>query len=190
MSNATTQTPAAPPVPLTLRQRVLMRLFNFYPPFLGAGIRVVSVSPDWSAIKVRLALNWLNRNLFGTQFGGSLYAMCDPFFVIILARHLGADYIVWDKAATIQFLRPGHGPVTATFHIPPETIDEIRALADRGEKLEPLFQVEVVDEAGQVIAQVEKRLYVRKKDLTPHPGSFGATPPPSPDETSGEGDRG
>ena len=185
MSNAITQTPTAPPAPLTLRQRVLMRLFNFYPPFLGAGIRVMSTSPDWRTIKVRLALNWLNRNLFGTQFGGSLYAMCDPFFVIILARHLGADYIVWDKAASIQFLRPGRSPVTATFHIPPETIDEIRALADRGEKLEPLFQVEVVDEAGQVIAQVEKRLYVRKKDLTSLPG-LSATPPPSPDVSSRE----
>lgn len=162
---------------------MMMRFINFYPPYLGAGIQVVSVAPDWSAITVRLELTWYNRNLFGTQFGGSLYAMCDPFFVIILARHLGADYIVWDKAATIQFLRPGRGPVTATFHIPPETIDEIRARADRGEKLEPLFQVEVVDEAGQVIAQVEKRLYVRKKDLTPHPGSFGATLPSSPDET-------
>jgi len=163
-----------------------MRFVNFYPPYLGAGIRVMFIAPDWSTIKVRLALNWLNRNLFGTQFGGSLYAMCDPFFIIILARHLGADYTVWDRAACIQFLRPGRGPVTATFHIPPETIDEIRALADRGEKLEPVFQVDVVDEAGQVIAQVEKRLYVRKKDLTPLPG-LTATPPPSPDVSSGEG---
>jgi len=164
-----------------------MRFVNFYPPYLGAGIRVMFIAPDWSTIKVRLALNWFNRNLFSTQFGGSLYAMCDPFFVIILMRQLGADYTVWDKAATIQFLRPGRGPVTATFHIPPETIDKIRTLADRGEKLEPVFQVEVVDDERQVIAQVEKRLWVRKKDLTPHPGSFGATPPPSPDETSGEG---
>jgi hypothetical protein len=89
--------------------------------------------------------------------------MCDPFFVILLLRHLGAGYAVWDKAAHIQFLRPGSGPVYATFHIPAERIAEIRAQADAGEKVEPLFQVEVVDEAGQVIAQVEKRLYVRKK---------------------------
>ncbi len=156
----------------------MMRFINFYPPYLGAGIRVVSIAPDWSAITVRLGLTWYNRNLFGTQFGGSLYAMCDPFFVIILARHLGSDYLVWDKAACIQFLRPGHGPVTTTFHIPPERVNEIRVLADRGEKVEPVFQVEVVDEGGQVVAQVEKRLWVRKKDLTP---------PPAPDEASRAG---
>jgi acyl-coenzyme A thioesterase PaaI-like protein len=172
-----------------------MRFVNFYPPYLGAGIRAVFVAPDWSTIKVRLGLTWYNRNLFGTQFGGSLYAMCDPFFVIILARHLGADYLVWDKAASIQFLRPGRGPVTATFHIPPERVEEIRALADRGETVEPVFRVEVATAQGQIVAQVEKRLWVRKKDLTPLPGfphslrSGGqvATPPPSPDETSGEG---
>ena len=128
-----------------------MRFVNFYPPYLGAGIRVMFIAPDWSTIKVRLALNWLNRNLFGTQFGGSLYAMCDPFFVIILMRQLGADYTVWDRAACIQFLRPGRGPVTTTFHIPTERVEEIRALADRGEKVEPVFQAEVVDETGQVV---------------------------------------
>jgi acyl-coenzyme A thioesterase PaaI-like protein len=172
--------------PLSLRQRLLMRLVNFYPPYLGAGIRVVSVAPDWSAIKVRLGLTWFNRNLFGTQFGGSLYAMCDPFFVIILLRQLGPGYYVWDKAACIQFRRPGRGPVTATFHIPPERVKAIRALADQGEKVEPVFQVDVMDEEGQVIAQVEKRLWVRKKASPPTP-ALRATPPPSPDETSGEG---
>jgi len=141
----------------------MMRLINFYPPFLGAGIRVLSASLDPHTIKVRLALNWLNRNLFGTQFGGSLYAMCDPFFAVLLLQNLGSDYVVWDKAASIQFLRPGRGPVYATFHIPPETVAEIRARADGGEKIEPAFQVDVVDEAGQVVAHVEKLLYVRKK---------------------------
>jgi acyl-coenzyme A thioesterase PaaI-like protein len=152
-----------PPADLSLRQRLMMWLINFYPPFVGAGIQVLRRTRDPYTIMVRLGLNGLNRNLFGTQFGGSLYAMCDPFFVILLLRHLGAGYAVWDKAAHIQFLRPGSGPVYATFHIPAERIAEIRAQADAGEKVEPLFQVEVVDEAGQVIAQVEKRLYVRKK---------------------------
>ena len=148
---------------LTLRQRLLLRLVNFWPPYLGAGIRVQSVSADRRTVRVRLALNWLNRNLFGTQFGGSLYAMCDPFFVILLMRQLGAGYIVWDKAASIQFLKPGRGPVSATFHVPAERVAEIRAQADAGEKVEPTFSVEVRDEAEQVIARVEKLLYVRRK---------------------------
>ncbi len=149
--------------PHTLRQRLQMRFVSLYPPFLGAGIRVVSVAPDWSAIKVRLALTWYNRNLFGTQFGGSLYAMCDPFFVVLLMQQLGADYVVWDKAASIQFLKPGRGPVFATFHIPLETVDDIRAHADAGETVEPTFTVDVVDEQGEAIARVEKLLWVRKR---------------------------
>ena len=105
----------------------------------------------------------LNRNIVGTHFGGSLYAMCDPWFMLILMRLLGRDYIVWDKAASIRFLRPGRGTVTATFHIPQERVEEIRLAADNGEKIEPIFSVDVLDEQGETVAHVEKLLYVRKK---------------------------
>lgn len=136
---------------------------NWYPPLLGAGIHVVHRESDEHTIKVKMPLTRLNLNVVGVHFGGSLYAMCDPWFMLILMQHLGRDYIVWDKAASIQFLKPGKGTVSATFHLAPETIDEIRVQADRGEKLEPIFNVEVIDEGGEVIAKVEKRLYVRKK---------------------------
>ena len=89
--------------------------------------------------------------------------MCDPFFMLILLEHMGHDYIVWDKAASIQFLKPGRGTVTATFHLSPEQIAEMRAQADRVGKIEPLFSVDVIDEQGEVVAKVEKRLYIRKK---------------------------
>jgi len=139
------------------------KLINWYPPLLGAGIHVVHRESDEHTIKVKMPLTRLNLNVVGVHFGGSLYAMCDPWFMLILMQHLGRDYIVWDKAASIQFLKPGKGTVSATFHLAPETIDEIRVQADRGEKLEPIFNVEVIDEGGEVIAKVEKRLYVRKK---------------------------
>jgi hypothetical protein len=87
--------------------------------------------------------------------------MCDPFFMLILIQALGRGYVVWDKAATIRFRRPGKGTVRATFHIPQERVEEIRAAADRGEKIEPVFTVEVRDGQGEVVAEVEKLLYVR-----------------------------
>ena len=137
---------------------------NFvFVPFLGAGIRVLHSQSDDYTIKVQMKLTRLNFNAVGTHFGGSLYAMCDPFFMLILLEHMGRDYIVWDKAASIQFLKPGRGTVTATFHIPPEQIAELRAQADREGKIEPLFNVDVIDEQGEIVAKVEKRLYVRKK---------------------------
>ncbi len=137
---------------------------SFYPPYLGAGIRV-KASRDLRTFDVRMKLRWWNRNYLGTQFGGSLYSLCDPFLVLILATALGGGYVVWDKTATIRFRRPGRGMVKATFHIPQEKIDEIRAAADAGGKVEPAFQVNVLDAQGEVVAEVEKLLYVRKKEI-------------------------
>ena len=142
------------------RTSVLLRMLSVFPPYVGAGIRV-RTSPDLRTFEVRMKLRWWNRNYVNTHFGGSLYSMCDPFFMLILVEALGRGYVVWDKAATIRFRRPGRGTVRATFHIPPERVEEIRAAADRGEKVEPVFTAEVLDEQGEVVAEVEKLLYVR-----------------------------
>lgn len=147
----------------------LVTLIRLWPPYLGAGIRVRR--PDAHTFVVRMKLHWWNRNYFGTHFGGSLYAMCDPFFVLILAQRLGRDYVVWDKAASIRFVRPGRGTVTATFHLPPEEVEAIRQTADASGKVEPELSVEVVDESGAVVARVEKTLYVRR-EVTP-PAAVG-----------------
>ena len=147
-------------------RRWMVWLLNLYPPYLGAGVRV-RIAPDFRTFEVRMKLRWWNRNYVGTHFGGSLYTMCDPFFMLILIEHLGRDYVVWDKAATIRFRRPGRGTVRAVLHIPEERIAEIRAAADRDGRIEPVFQVEVVDERGEVVAEVEKLLYVRRKDAAP-----------------------
>ena len=144
-------------------QHLRERYINLYPPFLGAGIRAHQVNVY--TVRVKMKLTFLNRNLVGTHFGGSLYAMCDPWFMLILMRLLGREYIVWDKSASIRFLRPGRDTVTATFHIPQARVDQIRAAADGGEKVEPIFTVDVLDEEGEAVARVEKLLYVRKKEL-------------------------
>ena len=141
--------------------RLRERLINFYPPLLGAGIRSRTI--DDLTIHVEMKLTALNRNIVGVHFGGSLYAMCDPWFMLIMMRALGPDYLVWDKAASIKFVSPGRGTVKAVFQIPQERVNEIRAVADRGEKIAPTFSVDVLGEHGQVIAHVEKLLYVRKK---------------------------
>ena len=139
------------------------RLINFYPPLFGAGIHSRII--DKHTTQVEMNLTAFNRNIYGVHFGGSLYAMCDPWFALILIRSLGKDYIVWDKAASIQFLQPGRGTLTATFHIPQDRIAEIRLDADLGQKIEPTFAVDVLDAQGQTIAHVEKLLYIRKKKI-------------------------
>lgn len=147
---------------MNLRQRLKERFVNLYPPMLGAGIRSRKV--DERTVEVQMKLTALNRNLVGVHFGGSLYSMCDPWFMLILMRQLGRDYIVWDKAASIQFKKPGRGRVSARFHISPERVEEIRRDVDTQGKIESVFQVDVLSDMGEVVASVEKLLYVRKKN--------------------------
>lgn len=145
------------------RQRWLLRLITIWPPFLGAGIRVRLLGRDPLLFESRLALGWSNRNWVGTHFGGSLYAMCDPFYMLILGEALGASYVVWDKAATIRYLRPGRGVVRARFEIPRERIAEIRGEVDAAGRAEPRFSCDVLDQAGERVAAVEKVLSVRAR---------------------------
>ena len=144
----------------------LKRRIRFYPPYLGAGVRVTHVADDFRTVKVEMPLRFYNKNYVGTHFGGSLYAMCDPFFMLMLINILGPGYIVWDKAAAIRFKKPGKGLVKATFTVSEEKIAEIRAAADSQPKVEPEFHVTVTDEKGDVVAEIDKLLYVRKKSAT------------------------
>jgi len=144
-------------------KRHLLKLANLYPPFLGAGIRVRRISPDHREVDVEMGLHRWNRNMVGTHYGGSLYSMADPFFMVMLMQILGPDYIVWDKAATIRFRRPGRGLVRAQFRIPQERSDAIVEALRGAEKVEPQFEVDIIDESGQTVAAVEKVLSIRKR---------------------------
>ncbi len=137
---------------------------NAYPPFLGAGIRVTKVSEDLRHFRAEMKLTSLNRNFVGTHFGGSLYSMCDPFFMIMVIEALGDSFIVWDKSASIRFRKPGRGRVHADFRLEPADIDGILEIMKTQEKYERTFKVEVKDDEGQVIAEVEKLIYVRRKE--------------------------
>jgi len=144
--------------------RKLHRLLKFYPPYLGAAVRVTRISHDFRDVEVEMPLRFYNRNYVGTHFGGSLYSMVDPFYVLMLAHILGPGYIVWDKAASIRFRKPGKGVMKAAFHLSEDQIAEIRAGADAQAKVEPQFQVLIKDAEGNVVAEVDKLLYVKKKD--------------------------
>jgi acyl-coenzyme A thioesterase PaaI-like protein len=144
----------------------MRRLFNFWPVFRGAGIRVREIAPDFSSATVELRMGLFNRNYVGTHFGGSLFSMTDPFFMILMMKRLGPGYLVWDKAGTVRFLKPARGTVTAHFVMPEQQVSEARDRTRGGEKYEPVFRVEITDAAGTVVADVEKTLYIRKKNGT------------------------
>lgn len=149
--------------------RGLRRYVNLWPPFLCSGIWVETIADDWRYARVRLKLRWYNRNYVGTQFGGSLFAMTDPFWMILVMESLGRDFIVWDQAAEIVFVAPGRGDVTAEFRVEDSVLEELRAATARGEKVLRWFETEVRAGDGTLVARVRKQLYVRRKRARTEP---------------------
>lgn len=141
----------------------LIRWVNLYPPYLGMGIRVTSFSDDFTRFEVELRARWYNRNLFGAHFGGSLYSMADPFYVFIITMNLGDGYIVWDRSACIDFLRPARGNIRAVFEIQRERLEAIRAEVDASGKGVFDFEASLTDATGQVVARVKKAVHVRAR---------------------------
>ena len=141
---------------------VLRFAMNLWPPFRGARIRIEALSADFRYARIAMPLRLANRNMWGVHFGGSLFAMTDGLYGIMLKRNLGHEYAVWDKSAHIDFVKPGRGRVYAEFHVDDSRLEAIRAEARDGDKVLPEFRVRVFDESGDVVADVLKVLYVRK----------------------------
>jgi acyl-coenzyme A thioesterase PaaI-like protein len=146
-----------------MKAATLRRAMNLWPPFLFSGIRVIELADDFRYVRVELRQRWYNRNYVGTHFGGSLFAMADPFWMIPLIRVLGRDYLVWDRAGEIEFLQPGRGTVTAEFRLDEAVLAEIRAATASGEKYLRWFETELRNADGEVVARVRKQVYVRRK---------------------------
>ncbi|NWO08056.1 MAG: DUF4442 domain-containing protein [Alteromonadaceae bacterium] len=141
----------------------LRRMLTLYPPNLGAGIKVTHLAEDFSTATVQMRLRWWNRNYVGTHYGGSLYSMVDPMYMLMLVKRLGHDYVVWDKLAHIDFVRPGRGTVSAHFELTDERLEEVRQETADGSKCLPTWDVDVLDDNGELVARIHKVLYVRKK---------------------------
>ncbi|MFN2387201.1 MAG: DUF4442 domain-containing protein [Thermoanaerobaculia bacterium] len=150
-------------MPESLQTRGMRWWWNFFPAYRGTGARVEYIAADYREIRVRLPLSWRTRNYVGTIFGGSLYGAVDPIYMIMLIKILGPDYVVWDKAATIRFLRPGRATLRARFVIGEEEDRTIRQLLESEPSVDRVYRVELTDAAGRVCAEVDKTIYVRRK---------------------------
>ncbi len=146
-----------------MKPTTLARGMCVWPPFLASGIRVQYIADDWSRAGVKLGLTRWNKNYFGTQFGGNLFKMCDPFWALLATESLGREYLVWDAAAEIDFVAPGREAVYARFELTPAVIAEMRAATEAGDKHLRWFENDVTTADGSVIARVRKQLYVRRK---------------------------
>ena len=134
-----------------------------YAPFVGAGIRVIKISPDFREMEVKMKLRWYNKNYVGTHYGGSIYSMSDPFYMVMLMEILGKGYLVWDRNASIEFLKPGKTKMCAKFHVSDSVLEDILSKTKDGSPYFAKFGVDVTDTAGEVVAKVDKTIYIKKK---------------------------
>ncbi len=146
----------------SFRTRLLRWRLNFFPAYRSTGARVTYIADGFHEVHIKLPLNWKTRNYVGTIFGGSIYAAVDPIYMVMFIHLLGPGYVVWDKAAHVEFKRPGRTTLTARFKVEPAELASIRVRLDAEEKLDRTFRIEIVDEEGTVCAVVEKVIYFRK----------------------------
>jgi hypothetical protein len=146
----------------SFESRVARWKFNLFPAYRGTGGRVAYISDDFHEIRVKIPLSWRTRNYVGTIYGGSMYGAIDPIYMLMLIRILGREYVVWDKAATIRFRKPGKETLFADFKLNPDEIDEIKRLAETQRSVDRIYKLELKDKDGVVHAQIEKTLYIAK----------------------------
>jgi acyl-coenzyme A thioesterase PaaI-like protein len=140
------------------------RMFNYWPAIRGSGARVKYVARDWTEMRVTLTLGWRTRNYVGTIFGGSIYAAADPWFMVMILRQIGDDYVVWDKSARVTFKRPGTETLYAVFEVPAAEVADLQARADEENQLERTYSIDLKNKDGKVFATVDKVIYVARKD--------------------------
>lgn len=149
----------------SLSARKLKFLLNCWPPLWGAGIRVDTISEDYMTARAHMKLRWYNRNFVGTHYGGSLYSMSDPFYMLMLLHLLGPEYYVWDIGGKIDYLKPGKDKVIAEFKLTTEILERIKAKTQSGKKYVEAFPVDIVDTSGTIIAKIERQLYFKLKSI-------------------------
>ena len=140
-------------------------VFNLFPSYRRSGGRVCFISDNWKEVHIKLRYSWKTRNYVGSVFGGSIYAALDPIYMVQLIYILGKNYVVWDKDATVKFIKPIKKTVYARFLISEELLQEIRETIEKEQKGNFVLQTQFEDAEGTVYALVEKTIYIADKDF-------------------------
>lgn len=156
--------------PATISNKLRCWSFYLFGCYRGTGGRLRYIAEDWSEVRLELPLSWRTRNYVGTIFGGSIYAAVDPIYMLMLIRRLGPEFIVWDKAASVEFKKPGRETLHARFVIDDDELAAIRAALDTQRSIDRKYVVELIDASETVCARVEKLIYIKRREpQTPQP---------------------
>jgi acyl-coenzyme A thioesterase PaaI-like protein len=138
--------------------------FNWSPMYRRTTAKVLRVSPDLSEITVKLPINWKNKNYVGTIFGGSMFSAVDPIPMVQLINLLGANYVVWDKSAEIQFKRPAHVDLFAHFLFKEEELAHIKKQVAQKKEIEIVKTTILTDKQREKeFCIVNKTIYIADK---------------------------
>jgi hypothetical protein len=138
--------------------------FYLFRCYRGTGGRLKYIAEDWSEVRLELPLSWRTRNYVGTIFGGSLYSAVDPIYMLMLIHRLGPEFIVWDKAACIQFKKPGRETLHARFVVGDEELAAIRSALETQRSIDRTYIIDLMDGSGTVCTTVEKIIYIRRRE--------------------------
>ncbi|MCT4630725.1 DUF4442 domain-containing protein [Winogradskyella sp.] len=137
--------------------------FNWSPMYRRTTAKLIEVSDDLHFVKIRMKLNWKNKNYAGTIFGGSMLAATDPIYMIQLIQILGNDYVVWDKAVEARYKKPAKTTIYGEFHFSKEEIDTIKQQVATNNEIDILKTMNLVDTEQNIIATFNKTLYIADK---------------------------
>lgn len=139
-----------------------LRFWNFWPPFLFTGIKIIEKSPDYRHMKVKLKLRFWTSNYLGTQYGGSMFSMTDAFYMIMLIKNLGKGYSIWDKAASIRFLKPGKTDLFVEYNLSEKDLQSIKNELESNSRINWTRKIEIKDRNDEIVAEVERVISIKK----------------------------
>lgn len=142
-------------------------MLNHFSPYKGAGIEIEKLDLKNYHVRVKMPLTHSNQNIVGVHFGGSLYSMVDPFYMLLLMHHLGPKYMVWDKNRKHQLPFPGRGTVYADIRLDAIEIEHVKDLAENYSPVYRNYTVNIFDDSGLRIAEVQKPYISVVKTPTP-----------------------
>ena len=145
------------------RSRLNRILFNYFPAFWSTGAKVTYLAADYKEVHLKLPLNWRTRNYVGTIFGGSIFSSTDVLYFLLVLKNIGEDYVVWDKASSIRFKKPGKGTLYTKAFISDEEIEIIKTELLNTDKIDRVYYLDLIDEEGDICASIEKTIHIRNK---------------------------
>ncbi len=150
---------------MLVSERVLKWGMRFYPPLFFQRIWVKNFDKDFTGAEVKIFRSILNINYNRSIFGGTIYSAADPFYAVLFYQSLlrrGYKVLVWQKAAEIDYIKPGMTTLSFKIRIKEEDIQEACTTLDANEKFVKSYPLEITDKYGELCAKVQNVIYIRK----------------------------